>query len=129
MIMEPFMSEVSRRQRPSCTAPPTLPLDFDIQNIDNEIDHIKQQLDQLEIENRLIQGKEAFLLMNLRFRRNKRGIDSDDIPGSEIIRSFEEIDLDEQDKVSMRSNDLVFDDSQCSDSLEEDEEVVVVPRK
>jgi hypothetical protein len=77
----------------------------------------------------LIQGKEAFLLMNLRFRRNKRGIDSDDIPGSEIIRSFEEIDLDEQDKVSMRSNDLVFEDSQCSDSLEEDEEVVVVPRK
>jgi hypothetical protein len=68
----------------------------------------------------LIHEKETLLLQNLRFRRNKDGLINGDIsPNSEYIHSFEELDLDELDKLSLKSADLFLEDE--DDSSEEEE--------
>jgi hypothetical protein len=68
----------------------------------------------------LIHEKETLLLQNLRFRRNKDGIVNGEIsPSSDFIHSFEELDLDELDKLSLKSADLFLDID--DDSSEEEE--------
>jgi hypothetical protein len=70
---------------------------------------VQEQLDQLEKENNLIMEKASYLLQNLRFRRSKKAVVAKRVKsptGSEIFHSFENIELDDVDKASIRSADL-----------------------
>lgn len=73
--------------------------------------------------------KASFLLQNLKFRRSKKAVvvkRAKSPSGSEIFHSFENIELDDVDKASIRSADLQLD-SDCSS--ESGEEVAVAREK
>ena len=130
--MKPSISNATIKQRPSVDSVTLRNLDPELLSIDYEIGHVQKQLDQLAKENRLMSEKEAFLLQNLKFRRNKKVIvQRNESPRSETLYSFENIDLDDQDKVSIVSADLYQyeESSSSSEEGEEEEEEVIVRKK
>lgn len=124
--MEPSLSDIIIKHRPSVEIVPSRHFDTEMQNIDCKIDLIQKQLDDLDKENKLILEKETFILQNLKFRRNRIIVNKrDDSPSSEIFHSFENIELDDHDKVSIGSADLLLDEdsSEVSEDGKEDQEV------